>query len=70
MAAGISFQLPRGRDVGPLSKNFCRALLCLLVAVARLVGGLVLLAVACVSLWLAGFWLVLLRGELERAPTQ
>ena len=39
VAAGISFQLPRGRDVGPLSKNFCRALLCLLVAVARLVGS-------------------------------
>ena len=37
-ASGVTFQLPCGRDVGPLSKNSCRARLCLLVAVARLAG--------------------------------
>ena len=38
VAAGITFQLPRRRDVGPHSKIFCRVCLCLLVAVARLAG--------------------------------
>ena len=38
VAAGITFQLPRGRDDGPHSKLSGRARLCLLVAVARLVG--------------------------------
>ena len=35
---GHHFPAPSWRDVGPHSKNFCRALLCLLLAVARLVG--------------------------------
>ena len=39
VAAGITFQLARGRDVGPHSKLSGRARLCLLVAVARLVGS-------------------------------
>ena len=43
--AGITFQLPRGRDVGPHSKLSCRAGLCLLVAVARLAGQVLLAAV-------------------------
>ena len=48
MAAGITFQLPRGRDVGPLSFLSGRARLCLLVAVARLVG--------CWCFWLVCPW--------------
>ena len=44
VAAGITFQLPRGRDVGPLSKLSGRAQLCLLVAVALSGWELVLLA--------------------------
>ena len=35
---GITFQLPRGRDVGPQSLLSCRACPCLLVAVGRLAG--------------------------------
>ena len=38
VAAGITFQLTCGRDVGPHSRLFCRACPCLLVAVARLAG--------------------------------
>ena len=38
VAAGVTFQLPRRRDVGPHSKLFCRDLPCLLVAVACLAG--------------------------------
>ena len=38
MAAGITFQLPRGRDVGPHFELSCHARPCLLVAVDRLAG--------------------------------
>ena len=68
VAAGITFQLPRGRADGPHSKLSGRARLCLVVAVARLDRS-----------W-CFWWLLFLRwcfslarntrGEQERAPTQ
>ena len=60
MAAGITFQLPCGRDVGPLSKNSCRARLCLLVAGAS--GGCLFFSLAC------GFLVV--SFPFSRAPTR
>ena len=57
VAAGIMFQLPCGRNVGPLSKNSCRARLYLLVAVARLAGRWCFWRLLVFSRWLVGFWL-------------
>ena len=57
MAAGITFQLPRGRDVGPLSELSGRARLWLLVAVARLVGSWCFWLV-CPWRWLVGLCFV------------
>ena len=62
VAAGITFQLPRGRDVGPLSKPSGRARLCLLVAVARLVGGWCFWLV-CPWCWLVGVVFVSLSED-------
>ena len=66
-AAGITFQLPRGRDVGPQPKLSCRAWLGLLVAVACLVGRWCSwLLVAGAGLW--GFFVdfLSLRGRRPR----
>ena len=74
------FRLPSGRGhlfPAPTWEG-CRATLLILLSCSALPAGgcrssgweLVLLAVACVSLWLAGFWLFLPWGEQERAPTQ
>ena len=57
VAAGITFQLPRGRDVGPLSQLSGRARLCLLVAVALLAGSWCFWLV-CPWCWLVGLCFV------------
>ena len=61
-------QLPCGRDVGPLSKNSCRARLCLLVAVARLAGRWCLwrLLVFLAGLWVSGCSVSLSEGADPR----
>ena len=62
VAAGITFQLPRGRDVGPLSKLSGRARLCLLVAVALLAGSW--------CFWLVCPWRWLVGVSLSKAPSK
>ena len=68
VAAGIMFQLPCGRDVGPLSKNSCRARLCLLVAVARLAGRWCFwrLLVFLAGLWVSGCFVSIFEGADPR----
>ena len=64
VAAGISFQLPRGRDVGPHSELSWCARLCLLVAVARLAGRWCFwrLLVFLAGLWVSGCFVSLSEG--------
>ena len=67
-SSGITFQLPCGMDVGPLSKLSCRARLCLLVAVARLAGRWCFwrLLVFLAGQWVSGCFVSLFEGADPR----